>query len=259
VPSDNVNDRCELREAKLPFGTEVWYRFSIRVPNTFPERQLRFVAAQFKLPYDVSESGSPAFALRIDNRHWLATIENLYEPKDKMYGRYVTDPINGDCGLHAVPALDHHNFDQLRGDTQFQVRAVFAADAEGIPPHAKIMEFTMCTTGSEIHKHAALPPVDDKWTDIIFHFSPSGAKDIDGLFKLFVNEKLVAQAWGEFGYADKKVAQDQYFKIGPYRNNDPAWGPDEAAIEVRNVRRGSTAADVDLTPSWTSPHNAAEA
>jgi hypothetical protein len=187
-PRDNVNDRCELREAKYPFGTKVWYRFSIRVPDDFPKKQLRFIAASFKLPYDISESGSPAFALRIDERRWLATIEHLYEPKDKINQRYLSDPESGDCGRHAVAALDHHNFDKIQGDSQLQVRAVMATDDEGIPPHAKEKEFTMCTTGVEIHRHGTLPRLDDKWTDFVLHFSPSGEKDIDGLFELYVNE-----------------------------------------------------------------------
>jgi hypothetical protein len=243
-PADAANDRCELREVKSPLGTEVWYGFSIRVPREFPKKPLRFVAAQFKMPYDFAQDGSPAFALRIHDGHWLATIEHLYEEKDRRFGRYLSLPIDGTCGLHAVPAFDHHNFNPDQGPVDLQVRAIMATDADGVPAHLLQDEFCACTTGVEVKAHSALPKLDHDWTNFVLHFAPSGLKDVDGLFELFANGNLVAQAWGEFGFPDVKEAK-QYFKIGPYRNNDPLWGDDIASIEVKNVRRGLTRTDID--------------
>jgi hypothetical protein len=245
-PSDNANDRCELREAKSLFGTEVWYGFSIRIPEGFPIRPLRFVVAQLKMPCAPSEDISPAFALRIDNGHWLATIEHLYEPKDKQQGRYLSEPNDGDCGLHAALAFDHHNFDaSRRGQTDYQVRAILALDGAGLPAHLRECEFTKCTTGVEVHRHALLPSLSRSWVDFVLHFAPSGIKDVDGLFELYANQSLIAQAWGEFGFAGTKTP-DQYFKIGPYRNNDSKWGEEVAAIEVRDIRRGPRPENVGI-------------
>jgi Polysaccharide lyase len=237
-----------FRQAKSLFGTEVWYGFSIR--QGFPIRPLRFVAAQLKMPCAPSEDISLAFALRIDNGHWLATIEHLYEPKDKQQARYLSESNDGDCGLHAVPAFDRHNFDASRGQTDYQVRAILALDGAGLPAHLREFEFPKCTTGVEVHTHAHLPSLSRSWVDFVLHFAPSGIKDVDGLFELYANQNLIAQTWGEFGFAGTKTP-DQYFKIEPYRNNDSKWGEEVAAIEIRDIRRGPRPENVGITASST--------
>jgi len=76
------NDRCELRDSKLPLGTPVWYSFEMRAAPEFPVADARCVCAQIKAPYYDADGGSPLFALRIDRGRYLATIEHLYEIKD---------------------------------------------------------------------------------------------------------------------------------------------------------------------------------
>ena len=103
--SENVlRDRCELRDARIPLGTEVWYGFSLRVPADFPRVFARFVCAQMKAPYDVSGDGSPLFALRIENGRFLATIEQLFEPGDWTS---VTPLGPQGCAPDRGRALDH--------------------------------------------------------------------------------------------------------------------------------------------------------
>jgi hypothetical protein len=244
-PADKVNDRCELREpTKTRLGADVWYGFSIRVPDDFPREPLRCVIAQVKMPYDDTGNGSPAFSLRIDEGQWVATVEHLYEPQDAADHRFLSAAVGGACGLPAALAYDHHDFSDDRNLRTLQVRAVLASDAAGIPSYLKTYEFTQCTTGVKLATFAHLPAADGRWTDFVLHIASSGEKDKDGIVELYVGQELVARAQGELGFASKTDAQ-QYFKIGPYRNNDANWGKGIAAIEVRNIRRGPTRRDVD--------------
>jgi hypothetical protein len=74
----------------------------------------------------------------------------------------------------------------------------------------------------------------------------SGRKDVDGRIELYADGALIATAIGEFGYPSMEGEPVQYFKVGPYRNNDALWGLGPAALEYRNLRRGATAAEVGL-------------
>jgi hypothetical protein len=245
---DDVNDRCELREPKSPFGTEAWYGFSMRVPREFPVQPLRCVLAQIKMPYDDQGNGSPAFALRIDEGRFVASVEHLYELEDEQDSRFLTNPVNGVCGFPAAFAYDHHDFSNKRDTRDLQIRAVMATDADGLPAYLAQNEFTRCTTGIKLTTYGKLPVHDGSWIDVIFHVRPSGRKDADGIIELWVNGEAIATAAGELGFASPDQRAPQYFKIGPYRNNEAGWGDDDAWIEVRDIRRGSTRDGVEQRP-----------
>jgi len=245
VEADRANDRCELREpAKSLLGAEIWYGFNIRIPADFPRKPLRFVVAQVKMPYDDEGNGSPAFSLRIDDGQWVATVEHLYEEVDAKDHRFLSTAVDGACGLPAAPAYDHHDFGP-GGDRQ--VRAVLARDVAGLPEHLRRYECTLCTTGVKLATFGRLPPADGRWSDFILRIASSGVKDKDGVVELYADRELVARAEGELGFAreDAPPQYPQYFKVGPYRNNDPAWGRSTAAIELRDLRRGPRREDVD--------------
>ena len=247
--ADRSNDRCELRGPKQRLGTDVWHGFAIRVPPGFPVRPLRCVVAQMKMPYDASGDGSPAFALRVDNGHWLATVEHLYEPDDKKAGRYLSDPVGGVCCAEAgVPAFDHSNFNKYVAPTDFQVRALIASDGVAAPSDVAEHEFARCTTGVGLVPGADLPVlrIGGGWTDFVVRIRSSGVKNQDGIIELYADGALVAEARGEFGYPSTDGEPVQYFKIGLYRNNDLAWGTEVAALDYRNIRRGRSAAEVGL-------------
>ena len=84
------------------------------------------------------------------------------------------------------------------------------------------------------------------WTDFVVRIHSSGRKDVDGRIELYADGALVATATGEFGFPSTDGDPVQYFKVGPYRNNDALWGQGPAALEYRNLRRGATAAEVGL-------------
>jgi hypothetical protein len=99
APGDDAlkNDRCELRDKKLPLGTPVWYSFEIRASPDFPVADARCVCAQIKAPYYDADGGSPLFARRIDRGRYLATIEHLYEIKDTEIGGDIGRKVRN-CG-----------------------------------------------------------------------------------------------------------------------------------------------------------------
>jgi hypothetical protein len=204
-------------------GEECWYGFSVRVPPDFPVKPLRCVVAQVKMPYDDDGSSSPAFALRIDEGQWVATVEHLYEKEDWLEHRFLSGTVGGACGIPAAHAYDHHDFMRTSGVRDLQVRAVLATDWAGLPPHLERYEFTQCTLGIKLTTVGHLPQADGRWSDFILRVASSKEKNVDGLVELYCENALVARAEGEIGYA-KILGKTQYFKIGPYRNNDPGWG-----------------------------------
>jgi hypothetical protein len=261
-PKDAVNDRCELRQnPKGVLGDDAWYGFSVRVPDEFPRRPLRCVIAQVKMPFDDLGNGSPAFSLRIDDRQWLATVEHLYEEEDEEDHRFVSTMVGGACGLPGTAAYDHHDFTQDEDRLDRQIRALLANDAAGPPPHLYQYEFTRCTTGVKLATFGRLPEADGRWSDFIVRVKSSGVKNVDGSIELYCEQELIAEASGEFGFPSPKIQPPpQYFKIGPYRNNDPLWGDEVATIEVRDIRKGPSFESVRLSarPAPHLPKTAAE-
>lgn len=249
------NDRCELRDGKVPLGTPVWYSFDIRAEPGFPIVEARCVCAQIKAPYDDDDGVSPLFALRIDRGRWVATVEALYEPTDVAFANgqeistHVTRLYGSSCtGATTVRALDHHTFPNNPKDyKELQVRALLATDARGLPPHLE-SEFAWCTDLAKVTTAGALPDDIFAWSRFTVRVAPTTVKDADGILELAVTdlrgseERLVATATGEFGFVGLGGAADggrrQYFKIGPYRDKWLIWGAETAAIHVRNIKRG---------------------
>jgi len=260
APGDDAlkNDRCELRDKKLPLGTSVWYSFEIRADPDFPVVDARCVCAQIKAPYYDADGGSPLFALRIDRGRYLATIEHLYEIKDTeiVGGSEVSRHVRPYPGPAATGAraLDHHVFGNTARDfKELQVRAVLATDSGGLQPHLEDT-FRWCTDLVSVTPGQSLPDDIHSWRRFTVRVAPTGIKDEDGILQLLVDnpvsgaDELVATAIGEFGHAGYLDPEGndgpapgeglQYFKIGPYRDKIRIWSDATAAIHVRNIRRG---------------------
>jgi hypothetical protein len=253
-------DRCELRDDKLPLGTPVWYSFELRTQREFPIVDARCVCAQIKAPYYDDDGGSPLFALRIDRGRYVATVEHLYERKDVDFicgserARYVK-PYEGPGSCpDSIRALDHHVFgNSIRDFKELQVRALLATDDPGLPRHLED-EFRWCTRLVKVKQDRPLPNDIYSWSRFTLRVAPTIIKDEDGIVQLLVADpqtgydQLIAEATGEFGHAgdpDPSVNTGpspgtglQYFKLGPYRDKLAIWGPEVAAIHVRNIKRG---------------------
>jgi len=257
----NMRDRCELRDDKVPLGTSVWYSFEMRAEEGFPEVDARLVCAQIKAPYYDANGGSPLVALRIEKGRYFATVEHLYEVKDadfddgSEHSHYLTDYGGpGSCAA-SVRAFDHHVFgNSLLDFKELQVRAVLATDPRGLPRYLET-QYLSCTKGVEVERTRDLPDEIHRWWRFKIALAPTREKDYAGKVKLFVAEPgeivdhLVATAKGEFGHtgyeepAINTGPRDgqcyQYFKIGPYRDKVHLWGSADAALHVRNIRRGA--------------------
>jgi hypothetical protein len=266
--SPDSNDRCELRDKKIPLGTPVWYSFDIRAEIGFPAVDARCVCAQIKAPYYDADGGSPLFALRIDRGRYIATVEHLYETKDVTFeggsevSRHVT-PYQGPGSCeNSVRALDHHVFGNSKSDfKELQVRALLATDSHGLPAHLE-SEFLSYTDLVRLHHENPLPDDIFRWWRFTIRVAPTRVKDEDGVLELSVadprdgKELLVARAMGEFGHAgDPDPVSNtgpppgeglQYFKIGPYRDKWKIWGDAPAAVQVRNIKRGYWAQGAEL-------------
>jgi len=262
IASDDAtrNDRCELRDAKLPLGTPVWYSFELRADPAFPEVDARCVCAQVKAPYYDADGGSPLFAPRIDRGRYLATVEHLYEIKDIEIkdGSEVSQHVKPYAGadMPGVRALDHHVFGNTAKDfKELQVRAVLATDAGGLQTHLDD-EFRWSTDLVKVSCERALPDDIRRWWRFTVRVAPTRQKDEDGVLQLLVGEpgsaidELVATATGEFGHVGYDGPNNdgpppdeahQYFKIGPYRDKIRLWGDQPAAIYIRNIKRGAWA------------------
>jgi hypothetical protein len=179
VPGDDAlkNDRCELRDGKLPLGTPVWYSFEMRADPDFPVVDARCVCAQIKAPYYDADGGSPLFALRIDRGRYLATIEHLYEIKDTeiIGGAEISRHVRPYPGPAATGAraLDHHVFGNTAGDfKELQVRAVLATDSRGLQPHLED-EFRWCTDLVGVRQEKALPDDIHSWRRFTVRVAPT--------------------------------------------------------------------------------------
>jgi hypothetical protein len=187
-------------------------------------------------------------------------VEHLYERKDVDFidgsevARYVKPYAGPRSCPEAVRALDHHVFGNSISDfKELQVRALLATDDQGLPPHLED-EFRWCTSLVKEKEGRPLPNDIQTWSRFTIRVAPTIIKDEDGILQLLVTDpvtgtdQLIAEATGEFGHAgdlDPSVNTGpspgtglQYFKLGPYRDKLAIWGPEVAAIHVRNIRRG---------------------
>ena len=241
------NDRCELRELagrEQKAGTAVYYGFSLRIPPDFKPEPERCVVAQVKMAYAGCTDYSPVFSLRVDAGRYVATIEQLYLAADKAAGRYLHDLApDGTCPPGTVLAEDDSDFVHPES-TRFQIRVLLAAAPPGLPEHLALKNFVKCTDGVQIVQGPARLPADPgEWHDFVVFIGATGRPDARGLIALYVDGQLIASASGIFGVptADNDV---QYFKVGPYRNdNDAVWGDKIATVDVRDIWRSADMPD----------------
>jgi hypothetical protein len=180
------SERAEMWEPskhRLPFGTEVWYGFSMRVDGTVPtDDNRRLVIGQWKQ----SGGKSPFLAQRFGNRNFHITFQQ--------------DAANGN-----------------------ECRVLLAYEREPAPQADSIDLTTgkPCQSDVVVQRFAPLPSPFEAWTDLVYHIKgsagPNGS-ETDGIVEVWANGVMIARAIGRIGYAS---AGKQYFKFGPYRDEAP--------------------------------------
>ncbi|WP_448202588.1 heparin lyase I family protein [Azospirillum sp. sgz302134] len=161
---DGETERAEMWEpskARLPFGTEVWYGFSMRVDGTVPtDDNRRLVIGQWKQ----TGGKSPFLAQRFVNRNFHVTFQQ--------------DAPNGN-----------------------ECRVLLAYQNEPAPQADSVDLTTgePCQTDVVVQRFAPLPSPFEAWTDLVYHVK--GSAGTDGIVEVWANGTMIARAIGRIGYA----------------------------------------------------------
>ena len=213
-------------------------------------------------------------AKRIGRYRYVATVEHLYEVTDVDFidgsevSRWVKPYEGAGSCPDAVRALDHHVFgNSIQDFKELQVRALLATDAQGLPHHLED-EFRWCTSLVKLRRGIPLPNDIHRWSRFTIRVAPTSIKNEDGILQLLVtdpqtgHDELIAEATGEFGHAGdpnpsvntgpSPGTAQEYFKLGPYRDKLAIWGPEVAAIDVRNIKRGAWQEGAELRKMMNS-------
>ncbi len=207
--------RCQISEireavdARLPFGTDVWYGFSFRVEGFGGMTgSTRWQIAGWKQEAD----GSPFVAQRFDNGIFHITLES---------------------GTSRV----------LVAATMGDSRSFFEAVKAGLvktmgfvsePEKYDGMDDVTITYG----ENPILPDPRKGWVDMVYHIK--GGLDHDGLVEVWANGRFIARATGTIGLRNAE-GPSEYFRFG--HNRAPM--PGTATVYLDNFRRGASHAEVD--------------
>lgn len=158
-------ERAELWERqkdRLPFGTDVWYGFSMYIGGEISTTDgNRLVIGQWK----EAGGGSPIMAQRFKNRTFFITVEqDAPTPGDscRILVAYQSEP---------PPMAD-------------------SSDGNDQP----------CMKDIVVERFDYLPNPFDSWTDMVYHFRPS--PEGYGIAEVWAGGKLIARASGRIGYAN---------------------------------------------------------
>ncbi len=152
----------ERQDDRLPFGTDVWYGFSMNIGGTVSTTDgNRLVIGQWK----ESGGGSPILAQRFKNRTFFVTIEQ------------DSDTPGTSCRILLA----------------YQNEPPPMADSSGPNDQPCMKDLTL-------ERFDYLPNPFDTWTDMVYHLRPS--PEGKGIAEVFAGGKLIARATGRIGYAN---------------------------------------------------------
>jgi hypothetical protein len=219
-----IDERAELWEAdavKLPFGTDVWYRFDMWIdPAISPDDDNRLVIGQWK------EDGghSPMVAQRFVDRHFTISVEqDESDPASVAAG-------NTDCRVYVAHDASFAAA-MVSGTAPARVAALVRANGNlltasvahdplevvhPLPNAALDASSPLCARDIAVTPHNLLPDAFGKWTRMLFHIK--AAPDASGLLEVWANDQPIVTVRGRFGFRDHQ-ADGQYFKFGPYRDH----------------------------------------
>ncbi|MCC2112479.1 MAG: polysaccharide lyase [Hyphomicrobiales bacterium] len=213
------SERAELwerRRVRLPFGTGVWYAFSMKLTDPIPRDDGRYVVAQWKreIPSGLPGLQSPYLAFRLYRGHLYATV---------------------DTDLRDVSGEESETAMIWRRPKDRQMRALVAAtpgaDLAGLGTYDEHR-----TDLRVIPRGGSFPAADSGWIDYVVYVRPGPGGD--GHIEIFANGGHVVSVFGHIGHAD--LGPTQYFKFGPYREaNKGVW-----TVFYDRFRRGPTCASV---------------
>lgn len=222
-----TEERAELWEADslvLPFGTEVWYRFSMFIDPAIPANAGRLVIGQWKQA-DAPGGNSPVIAQRFNGRVFSITIEQDndspgHNPSDTQCRVFVAVDRNslrppGLSEAHALlsprpgdalapgdlPSVGHDDLDVSHGPTE-------RVDGVEVPKP--------CKQDLEVETFGFLPDAFGHWVTMLYHIHLAGPTS---LVEIWADGQKIAKASGRIG-SRAGTGGSQYFKFGPYRDHE---------------------------------------
>ncbi|MGI9400143.1 MAG: heparin lyase I family protein, partial [Rhizobiaceae bacterium] len=197
--------RTEIKEAssvQLNFGTDVWYRFKLRVSDLTGEvDNSRWMLGAWKQEVD----GSPFLALRFEGGVFYITLESSHSRV-----------------MLASSLIDARAFIQVMKGGQGE-RFGFVTDKELYLGQSKVE--------LEHGKAVYLPDPRYEWVDLTFRVK--GGLKGDGVVEIYANQQFVVRATGKIG-VDSPSGSKTYFRIGHRRDKAKS----NAVLLIDSFRRG---------------------
>jgi hypothetical protein len=238
-PSNEKAERAEIWEAngvRLQFGADVWYGFTMLIDGVVSPQESRLIIGQWKGPND----NSPMIAQRFTRRIFTITIEQPNHAPDR-------DPKDTQCRI--IVAHDANLPPGGGGDLPHDLRLLSIADrtdgadlyvgSVGHDADEIVHQATSCMTDVTIEPHNLLPDAFGQWVRMVYHLKIAG--DDNGLLEVWANGQPIVTVRGRIGFPGS-TRKTQYFKFGPYRNQDKL---PEIYSMLRDYARGPRRQDVE--------------
>ena len=212
VRAEDVDEACncqrtEISEAanmKPEFGSDVWYRFSLKILGLNDSFQTtRWVLGGWKQEVD----GSPFLALRFDGGVFYITFESANTRV-----------------MLASSLIDARRFIKILKGGQAE-RFGFITD--------KDLYFGDSSIRLKHGKAVYLPDPRGGWVDLMIKVK--GGLAGDGIIEIYANDQFVVRATGKIG-VDAPVGSGQYLRLGHRRDRTDT----DAVLLIDDYRRGPT-------------------
>jgi hypothetical protein len=220
IDARNFDPKCEcqrneLREAdavQLNFGSDIWYRFSIKIEKDTQEiPESRWLLAAWKQDGD----GSPFLALRYDRGIFYVTMESnatrVLLASSLIDVRMIFDLLQ----LKTDGGTQKYNF--ISDPELYRGKTALTMDY-GLNPY--------------------LPDPSVEWVDMLIRVK--GDLSGNGIVEISANNNLIVMVNGVIG-TDNFSDNKQYLRIG--QNRDPI--PLETILYLDDFRRGDSRSEVE--------------
>ncbi|MGO6810155.1 heparin lyase I family protein [Rhizobium ruizarguesonis] len=237
------DERAEIWESKvarLPLGTDVWYRFDMYVDDSLTTTSKRFVSGQWK-EHDAARGG-PLLAQRFTGRRFTITVEQdnsdpARKPDDVLCRVLIADQFP----LSQSPAGWPHD-DKAK---EVPPRPNAGARMKTFNLAAVVAREPGCARGIVAKQFNTLPDPFGRWTTMVYHLGLT--PDSKAFVEVWADGKKIARVDGRIGYAKDGARSSEYFKFGPYRDPESY----ETVVKLANYVRSKSRSDIDPTGTLT--------
>jgi hypothetical protein len=243
------DERAEIWESKaarLPLGTDVWYRFDMYVDDSLKTSSKRFVSGQWK-EHDAARGG-PLLAQRFTGRRFTITVEQDNHDRARKSDDVLCRVLVADqFPLSESPAGWPHD-DKAK---EVPPRSSSGTRMKTFNLDVDVAKDRGCARDIVATQFNTLPDPFGRWTTMVYHLGLT--PDNKAFVEIWANGKKIARVDGRIGYAKEGSRSSEYFKFGPYRDPESF----ETTAKLANYVRSKSRNDVDptgkLAPDTPSP------